>query len=270
MNQTEVLFPNQKSNDFSIQTLEKYMLTNKHLISLCKTEPLPRAVEKKEKPPRKHDTSPEVPVPVPVPSKLNYRYEDHIIIPCQKDTLFWSFYILKHGLDTYQEMDTVPLLHEKKIKIEYVEKLRQNKKVIKGYKHVVPLATIENVLVHEACIDLATFFSLCIVENIPVLYVSKKTFYEWKLPLTEASIAVLYHFPTYYGSCWLPHDSPHVTNIRDTYFEMEHMNKPVKAFSAYKADDLVSICHKLNINALTMAGKKRPNKELYEAIVQYF
>jgi hypothetical protein len=48
------------------------------------------------------------------------------------------------------------------------------------------------------------------------------------------------------------------------------MNKPVRAYSAYKANDLIEICNKLDINTMTAAGKKRPNKELYEAIVQYF
>ena len=44
-----------------------------------------------------------------------------IFVPKEKDTLFWCFYIMKHGDVNYEMLENKNIIIEKKIKIEYVD-----------------------------------------------------------------------------------------------------------------------------------------------------
>ncbi len=56
--------------------------------------------------------------------------------------------------------------------------------------------------------------------------------------------------------------------ILNSYYNIENIDKPLKAFSNYKLDDLVSIAEKLNINIYDEHSKKKKKQELYENILQ--
>lgn len=57
-------------------------------------------------------------------------------------------------------------------------------------------------------------------------------------------------------------------NILKSYYVIENIEKPLKAFSNYKLDDLVNIAEKLNINIYDEHTKKKKKQELYENILQ--
>ena len=50
----------------------------------------------------------------------NIKPKSSIFVPREKDTLFWCFYIMKHGDTKYEMLEHKNILTEKKIKIEYV------------------------------------------------------------------------------------------------------------------------------------------------------
>ena len=52
-------------------------------------------------------------------------------------------------------------------------------------------------------------------------------------------------------------------------FYIENLEKPLKAFSSYKLDELISISEKLNINIYDTNNKKRKKQELYSDILNY-
>ena len=59
-------------------------------------------------------------------NKVNYQKEEaskkpSLFIPREKDTLFWCFYLMKHGDVKYEMLEHKNILTEKNIKIEYVE-----------------------------------------------------------------------------------------------------------------------------------------------------
>ena len=62
----------------------------------------------------------------------NYK-KSTVFVPNEKDKLFWCFYIIKYGIIAYEMVENKNIVFEKKIKIEYVKKIRQNKKIIKQY-----------------------------------------------------------------------------------------------------------------------------------------
>jgi hypothetical protein len=59
------------------------------------------------------------------------KIENPFFIPRQKDTLFWCFYILVNGIDKYENLNVINIVVEKTLKIEYVEKLRLKKDLLK-------------------------------------------------------------------------------------------------------------------------------------------
>jgi hypothetical protein len=250
------------------QNMEKFMLTNKKLVQCSFKKKVRYEKEIFQRREREEESKKE---------KKNEKEKGGVFYPVEKDSLFWCFYILKHGKEAYDEIQpSINIVTERKNKIDYVDSLRKNKKTIKGYK-IAPLVNIENFLVNEPCIDMATFFALCILEDIPLLYVYRKTYYELtKKTEIEGEGETKRSFVLYktenqerYGCEW-DASLEQISHIKATYFQLEQMNKPIRAFSAYKANDLVEIGKRLDINVLNKDGKKRPNKELYEAIVQYF
>jgi len=190
----------------------------------------------------------------------------HIFFPKEKDKLFWCFYIMKHGLEDYKQLEYTNIIVEKKFKIEYIETLRTQKALLKAHK-MAPLSHIENALLNEFRIDLKTFLALCVCEGLPMVYVHKNTYYELSLDdvadasTTDTHLVHQYDEPLKYGYCWGNREA-----ITNSLYKIENLNKPLKAMSAYKSDELMEMCHKLGHKLI---HKKNTKQELYEYVVQH-
>jgi hypothetical protein len=194
--------------------------------------------------------------------------EKEYFIPKQKDTLFWCFYIMKNGIDQYDDLNEtgISVVTEKQLKIGFVEKLRKEKPLIKIYKFASN-THIENQLVNENKIDISTFLTLCVLENLNIIYLKKKTYYE--LLMNDGNDIHVVNF-TDYGKFGYKL-SLDINNIRTTLFKIDNIEKPLKALSAYKLSELVEYCSKLDIGIINEKTNKKKNKnELYESLIQYF
>jgi len=210
---------------------------------------------------------------------MNHKKEKHdekkekekIYIPKETDTLFWCFYIIKFGMEEYSNLNAVNIVVEKKIKIDYVTKIRVNKQLIRKYK-LATLIHIEDKLVNETKIDIKTFFALCLVENINIIYINKKTFFE--LNINETKPYIIHHLDNNkYGYEEINeelNDKDNTINYYKTdFFQITNIDKPIKSMSYYKVNELVEICKKLGIQYQTSNSKIKNKKELYEAFIQY-
>jgi hypothetical protein len=66
-------------------------------------------------------------------------------------------------------------------------------------------------------------------------------------------------------------DNTILDEIRTTLYRLDILNKPIKALSAYKVQDLIDIANKLAIEIINKEnGKNKSKNELYESIIQYF
>jgi hypothetical protein len=97
-----------------------------------------------------------------------------LFIPNQQDSLFWCFYIMKNGEISYETLNNKNSLVAKQIKIDLVSTIRKNKDTLKIYKFDTK-TNIENNLANDNNINSKTFLSLCAIENMNVIYISKKT-----------------------------------------------------------------------------------------------
>jgi len=201
-------------------------------------------------------------------NKSFVKEDNDIFTPNQKDTLFWCFYILKYGEANYEMLDNINIVLEKKIKIDYVEKIRKEKQIVKAHKFAT-LTHLENQLANEVKIDINTFFTLCVIENINVLYVSKKIYFE--LLMNDDKIHIIHRLDNYskYGYEGLAQSK--IELYRSTLFKVDNVEKPVKTISAYKVSELVEFCSKLGIEiSIKDTNKNKSKKDLYESLIQYF
>jgi hypothetical protein len=196
-----------------------------------------------------------------------------LCIPNQQDALFWCFYIMKNGDVKYEMLPNKNSLIAKQIKIDLVSTIRKNKDIIKTYKFDTK-SNIESNLANDNNINSKTFLSLCAIENINVIYISKKTYYELLMNDTNI-IYIIREIPSQskyynkYGFEMATEES--LNNIRSSFYKIENVDKPIKASSSYKVQDLIEMCIKLAIETTNKeTGKTKSKNDLYESIIQYF
>ena len=200
-------------------------------------------------------------------SPLISKPKNSAFFPQEKDSLFWCFYIMKNGDANYEMLEHKNIITDKKLKIDYVEKIRKEKQVVKSYKFAT-LTHIENNLSNDNTIDTKTFLTLCAIENINVLFVKNKTFFELLMNDTP-EVHIVYW--TGNGKFGYEINNNVFNSIKSTHYKLDNIEKPIKTISAYKLQELVDICQKLDIEFINKDTNKAKNKkELYEAIIQHF
>ena len=196
----------------------------------------------------------------------NLKSNNSIFVPTEKDTLFWCLYIMKNGETNYEMLNNRNYIIEKKLKIDYIERIRNEKQLLKTYKFTT-LSYLENRLANEDKIDVNTFLSLCVLENLNVLYINKKTYYQLSMS-DNGPLHIIYSLDKYrFG-----HEiNPNNELLKSSLLQIDNIDKPIKSISNYKIQELIDICEKLSIETIDKETNKKKNKnELYESLVQYF
>lgn len=179
-----------------------------------------------------------------------------VFTPRQKDTLFWCFYKIIHD----ELPDNINIAMEKTLKIQYVEKMRKHKELIKKHKFA-SISHIENQLANENIIDITAFFVLSLIHKLNVVYVKNKTYFELiEHEETELPIYIIYFLEqSKYG-----YSTTRDKTTYNTFYKIDNLNKPIKAISSYKVSELIEICNKLSIETDDLKNKKH----YYEAIIK--
>ena len=250
-------------NLFNIDSLSTYMLNLNNLNKIIKNGASYDNIRKASGKQRRSNTE----INTNKDESSSSSTKGDTFFPDVHDSLFWSFYIMKNGQEAYESLGKINIVIERKIKIEYIERFREGKQVLKSYK-TAPLTHLENVLLNEKQIDIKTLIALCVIEGISFMYIYKNTYFEMNIDADESTqihAIVRMDMPTKYGYKIVPDAKP----IRESFYKIDNMNKPLKSMSAYKLDELVVFCNKLGM-ASTNDGKKANKKCLYEMLVQYF
>lgn len=205
--------------------------------------------------------------------KIKINNKPDLFIPKEQDSLFWCYYIISSGDSNYEMLNVKNSLVAKQIKINYVNKIRMNKQIIKTYKFDT-ITNIECNLANDNIINIKSIMSLCAIDKINVIFVSRNTYYELLMNDTEPiyiirEIENSSKYSKKYGfeianNCSLE-------QIRTTLYKLDVLDKPIKALSSYKLQDLIDICNKLAIETKHKdTGKNKSKNDLYESIIQYF
>ena len=156
---------NNNSNQYNyvLIDLQDYMLYEDNMINSLrmKIEPAPKEIR------------------VVKPTN-NTNIRQQLFIPNQQDSLFWCYYIIKNGDILYETLNQKNSLVSKQMKIDLVSIIRKNKDIVKTYKFDT-ISNIESNLANENNLHKKTFLALCSIENINIIYVSKKTYFELRM-----------------------------------------------------------------------------------------
>ena len=197
------------------------------------------------------------------------------------DKLFWIFYKIINNLnDTdLEHINSFKIMKE--FKIASVEKLKNQKNILKDFK--IQKSAVEDDLTNNEKISFKTFHALCVLYLINVIVIRDNNTYcvlstnsdekvinlqNYKL-LKISNVKMSSQFNNF--DIELANNSiteEELQKILKSYYTIENIEKPVKAFSNYKLDDLVSIAEKLSINIYDEHAKKKKKQELYENIIQ--
>ena len=157
--------------------------------------------------------------------------------------------------------------------LELVTLIRTKKDIIKTYKFDT-ISNNESNLANDNNLNPKTFLTLCAIENINIIYISKKTYYE--LMMNDSNIIYIVYeiqsnskYFNKYGYELGTNES--INKIKSTHYKLDKIDKQIKSISSYKVEDLVNICNKLAIETTNKdTGKTKSKKDLYESIIQYF
>jgi len=196
-----------------------------------------------------------------------------LFFPKEMDSLFWCYYIISGGESNYEMLNVKNSLIAKQLKINYVNKIRMNKQIIKTYKFDT-ITNIESNLANDNNININCVMSLCAIDKINIIFVSRKTYYELLMNDTDPIYIIreIDNQSKYSKKYGYEISNPSLLEeIRTTLYKIETLGKPLKALSSYKAQDLIDICNKLAIEIKRNDnGKNKTKNELYESLIQYF
>lgn len=197
------------------------------------------------------------------------------------DKLFWIFYKIVNNLNDVDLEHINSFKVMKEFKINSVEKLQTQKNILKNFK--IQKGLVEDDLTNNEKITFKTFHALCVLYLVNVIVIRDNNTYcvlctnndekiinlqNYKL-LKISNVKMSPGFNNFDIDLVNSNTSEEeLQEILKSYYAIENIDKPLKAFSNYKLDDLVIIAEKLNINIYDEHSKKKKKQELYKNILQ--
>jgi hypothetical protein len=196
------------------------------------------------------------------PTQVITKKEEYFT-PLQKDKLFWCFYIILKGIDDYEMNKNTAFATEKKFKIDTVEKLRFMKDKLKELK--IKKNDVEDELVNKDCISTKSLQVLCLIYKISIIYISGKKYSEFLFAEDDKITGIIEQKSDLSVKNTI--DLDYISTVRNSYWFIENIQKPLSAPSAYTIKDLQDISTKLGINLVSNLGKNKTKQLLYEEIL---
>jgi hypothetical protein len=190
--------------------------------------------------------------------KKNITIKDTTIFyPEQFDQLFWCFYIILFGKHHYDIVSNY-FTKEKDIKYEWIEKFRNHKDIFKKIK--ISRNNIEDELANKKQVSMNCIKALCHLFQINVFYIDNKKYYEIIIDENKDYYVIEKNEHKFGLKQNINMDK--INYFKEHFWKMENLDKPLKAVSSYKSEELKSICKKLNIEC-----NKLTKPQMYEKIL---
>jgi hypothetical protein len=240
-----------KNYNHVVNDLQDYMLTNKLIAKhshICNTESKPVQKQQQKQPEKK--------------------VQERFFYPKEKDQLFWCYFIIQNGFSKYEYPGTTSFVNEKEEKFRCIEHMRNNKQQLKTKKIKNIREDVEDELANKQTIGMKTFIALCIANNINIMYIHKRKCFELvcddQMPMQV--VHCINNADSSAGNyCYeLNPSSEQMETYRNTLFKWESVEKPLKAMSAYKLEELVELSQRMGLGDNL---SKKTKKDLYEGLI---
>ena len=198
--------------------------------------------------------------------------------PSQPNSLFWCFYIIHNGLASY-EYELNYFTAEQQFKIQTIEKVKRGEGKAGLKEHKISKTSFESGLMGCKNINAKTLYALCLCYNLNIFYIYKNTYYEMMSNMEKPFHIIRYNSETNNYSICLPlgtsatetfsKHSEHIEKIKETYWKLDNLDKPLRPITAYSVHDLTAICLKLDVPVICeTTNKKKTKAELYADILR--
>lgn len=206
---------------------------------------------------------------------------DDYFTPKQSDSLFWCFYILCKGYNSY-EYETNYFTAEQQFKVQTVEKVKRgdNKQILKDNK--ISKKCLESGVM--GTITPKILHALSLFYGINIFYIHKNTYYDMTINAEKPTSIIRYNAETNNYSVGLatglcmsvssnqtnaaPHFCEYIEKIKESHWKLETLDKPLRAITSYSIAELVNICNKFDISITNESNKKKTKADLYSSILQ--
>jgi len=169
-------------------------------------------------------------------------------------------FILINGLESYEILNKNDHFKiETKTKIDYIERLRGMKSVLKEKK--MRRCLIEADILNDK-ISFISLEAICVIHDVSVVLVKNKNYIEINKGAKFVGALI------YENGCLSIKTSNidnYVNSIKDKYYEIASITKPIRAISAHTLQDLYKICLKLKID-LKNDARKKTKQQIYNEI----
>jgi hypothetical protein len=196
--------------------------------------------------------------------------QEERILPKQSDTLFWCLFIIHFGYPEYIEVDRNYGVKELEMKKQIGDFITKNPHKMKNTNVKLTKIAVQEILsellTSQKDTSMNCMMAILVFYNINVILVNsaKKVMLEY-IANTETSEDSEEIIPTYvlykdtynkYTLCSHPLDQSQIEDMKSTMVCLESYNKPLKAASHYKVEDLEDMAKKLGIFDMKKKYKK--------------
>ena len=179
-----------------------------------------------------------------------------------KDKYFWCFYLIKYKQHMYEMVNFSDFSISTNEKIKNIDEMMKSQSLLKDHK-IKPNYVFDKLL-NSPTIDLECLKALCLFNEINIIYINKKSYYE--IVFFDNNKFNLIKENDKNVTCKLDVSKNEIDTLIKNKFKVEKLDKPLKSLSAYKLVELQNICDCINVNTFNLQGKKRTKMELYGLI----
>ena len=127
---------------------------------------------------------------------------------------------------------------------------------------------IEDELVNQSMITLKGLHALCLVHKVSITYIYGRKYCEFLYATADSATGVIIQSGLDKNSVKYDSDEEYMTCIRNTFWKIENIHKPLNSPATYNVKELQDICKKLEISITADTGKNKLKGVLYEDILQ--
>ena len=196
-------------------------------------------------------------------SPVVVKKNEGVFFPAYVDKLYWCFFIMDSGMESYESLGKKVFSSETASKIALVTEIREKGKILVAHKKKCAIAEAETDLVGCPFITLGTFEVLCIIRRLNVVVVSGKR--AVRFPYSDDDAFVIWNKDKGYG---IGKERLAPGALPEGVVEVQDLDKPLKAVSSYKKDDLVLIASRVGVSACGPCGKAKTKQDLYQDILE--
>ena len=165
---------------------------------------------------------------MPQKKEIKPKKNEDFYIPQEKDSIFWCWIIFLYGFSEYEILKENTFTSEKNYKINFIDKIRKNKQLLKELK--VKIVDIESNLANESILNIKNLEPMLIIDKFNFVFMNDKIYFEnITFPGNKSCIIKYFEKEEKYG-IFLEEEK--LFEYKNKLFIVDNIIKPIKNISS--------------------------------------